>query len=105
MIFDNVNTMFPLWKEREIRIVSTNDDDEGGPTGYEKPDLDCIIGASLVADLGASSVEWIIWFCRSWHHRRIDDSPLGLSQDICAVQMARQKTESKIGVPELSSNG
>ena len=98
--------MFPLWKERELQTVSTTDDDEGGPI-YEKPDLDCMIGASLVDDLGASSAvfERVIWFFRSWHHRRVDDSPLGFSKNIRAIQVARQKTEPGIRVPALPSDG
>lgn len=101
--------MFSLWKERELQKVSTNDDDEGGPAKYEKPDLDCMIGASLVDDLGVNSAvfERIIWFCRSWHHCRVNDSPVGLDKDIRTIQMAGQKAESKIGMsmPTLSSNG
>lgn len=93
-----------MWKERELEKVSTNDDDEGGPARYEKPDLDCMIGASLVDDLGASSVERIIWFFRSWHHCRVHDSPVGLGKNIRAVQVACQKTEPKVRVPALPSN-
>ena len=98
--------MFPLRKERELQIVSTtDDDDEGGPATYEKPDLDCIIGASLMDDLGVNSVERILWFFRSRLNRRANDSPVGLGKDIRAVQVARQKTKSEARMPMLSSNG
>lgn len=99
--------MFPLWKERELRTVSTTDDDEGGPIRCKKPNLDCIIGASLADDLGANSAvfERIIRFFRSRSHCCVDDSPMGFVQNIRAVQMARQKTKPGVRVPALSSNG
>lgn len=84
-------------------MSTTDDDDEGGPS-YKKPDLDCMIGASLVDDLGAS-VERILWFFRSRINRRVNDSPVGLGKDIRAVQVARQKTKSEARMPMLSSNG
>lgn len=100
--------MFPLWKERELQKVQTsNDDDNGGSD--EKPDLDCIIEASLVDDLGANSavLDRIFRFYRSWRHRWVDDCYLGHSKNLRAVQMvdSQTKPETKIRVPVLSSNG
>lgn len=84
-------------------MSTPNDDDDGG---YEKPDLDCIIGASLVDDMGASSVvlERIVKFCRSWHHRRVNDCPLGHSKNLRAIQMACPQTKPEIRMSALSSD-
>lgn len=84
-----------------------DDDDEGRTTRRENPDLDCMIEASLADDLGVNSAvfEWIIWIFRPRHRRRANDSPMGLSQNIRAIQMARQKNEPEVRMPELSSNG
>ncbi len=83
--------------------TSNDDDDDGAGGSYEKPDLDCIIGASLIDDLGANSAVWdrIIRIYRSWHYSRANDSPVGLGQDICAVKMARQKTKPTIRMPAM----
>jgi hypothetical protein len=87
--------MFRLRKERELLKV-TDDDDSGGE--YDKPDLDCIIGASLVDDMGASSavLERIIGFYRSWHSRRTMHRTVGHSTDIRSVQMASATVEPKV---------
>ena len=88
--------MFPLWKGRESQKMQTSNDDDAG--GYEKPDLDYIIGASLVDDLGVNSAifERIFEFYRSRHYCRTNYSSLGRSKNIRTIKMARQETKSKI---------
>lgn len=86
--------MCPLMEERELYKVQTSNDDDG----YEKPDLNCIIGASLVDDLGADSAvfEWIVKFCWPWHCRRASNRHVGLSKNLRAIQMVSSQTKSKI---------
>lgn len=91
--------------EKESFKVSTSTDDD--PGGNQKPDLDCVIGASLVDDLGASGaiLDRIIRFYWSRHCRWINDRPMGRIQNLHPVQMARKEaSQSRIGVPALSRN-
>lgn len=96
LYFREYKVMFLPLKERELQKVQTsNDDDDAG--SYDKPNLDCIIEASLVDDLGANSavLERILGFFRPWHYRRAHDYPLGHSKDLRAVQMAGSQNKSK----------
>lgn len=105
MILSNVDMYFHL-KERELRKVSTpNDDDEAG--GYKKTDLDCIIGASLVDDWGANIdvLDRIVKFYRAWYSRRSNHSSLGRDENVDTITLARSKAKSKRRMSKLPSNG
>lgn len=97
LYFREYKVMFLPWKERELRKVQTSNDDEAGGS-YDKPNLDCIIEASLVDDLGANSaiLERILGLFRPWHYRRAHDRPLGPSKDLHAVQVAGSQNKSEI---------
>lgn len=87
------------------KVSTSNDDDD--PGSYEKPNLDCIIGASLLDDMGANSavLDRIIRLYRSWHSCRAINRSLGHSENLRTIPMARPQTKPKTRVPALSSNG
>lgn len=99
--------MFPIWKESEIRKVQTSNDDDEAGGDYDKPKLECIIGASLVDDWGASSavLDRIIRLYRSWYNRGPDHSRMGRDQNLRAISMASPQIKPENRVPALSSNG
>ncbi len=88
-------------------MQTSNDDDDDAGGNYDKPKLECIIGASLVDDWGASSavLDRIIRLYRSWYNRGPNHSPVGHYQNLRAIPMASPQTKPETRVPALSSNG
>ncbi len=79
--------------------VSTSDDDDGGG----KPRLEGIMEASILDDLGGSSVfDRIVEYYRSRHNSRNGHSHLGRGQDVHTIKMAGQETRPQIPMSALS---
>lgn len=80
----------------------STDDDDGS---YDKPDLGCIIGASLIDDgVNSAIIERLLGILRPRTHSGPDDRPVGRGQNLRAVQMACTQTPSEVRVSALPKN-